>query len=90
MPNPARGKEARFHYRVADSVTEVEIEILDVRGEAVRRLDGSAYPRTDNLVSWDLTNDRGSAVAPGLYVARIQTRGNSGANTTLVRFAVIR
>jgi hypothetical protein len=56
----------------------------------VRRLTGSIYPGTDNLVSWDLRNEEGHGVAPGLYFARFQVEAGTSVEVKLAPFVVLR
>jgi M6 family metalloprotease-like protein len=90
MPNPARGSGANFHYKVDPGVRSVTIEIHDTAGRLVRTLDGTVYSGTDNIVSWDLNNESGSAVAPGLYFARVEFAAESRSRMRMVTFAVLR
>jgi hypothetical protein len=48
------------------------------------------YPSTDNLVSWDLTNEQGNGVAPGLYLARVQAEAGNRVEVKVLRFVVVR
>lgn len=89
MPNPIR-EMARFHYRVGDGVESVDILIHDMLGRPVRRLTGPAHPGTDNIVDWNLVDQDGGAVAPGVYLARVETRGVGGARAASLKIAVLR
>ncbi|NNF05844.1 MAG: hypothetical protein HKN21_03725, partial [Candidatus Eisenbacteria bacterium] len=90
MPNPARDGRAQIHYVPSSDVEKVAISIHDVAGQLVRTLDGSVYHGVDNLVVWDLTNNEGSQVAPGLFVARIDITGTEKSVTEFLTFAVLR
>lgn len=90
MPNPASGTEPKFHYRVRSDVRSVTIEVHDLNGRLVRTIDGSVDVHTDNLVRWDLRNDHGHEVAPGLYVARLRAETSSKAGSRVVTFVVLR
>jgi M6 family metalloprotease-like protein len=90
MPNPAAGTEPAFHYLVRSDVKSVTIEVHDLNGRLVRTIDGSVDVHTDNLVRWDLRNDHGHEVAPGLYVARLRAETSSKAGSRVVTFVVLR
>ncbi len=90
MPNPVRDQGAGIHYLVRSDVQRVTIEVLDMTGAEVRTLDGSIDPGTDNVVRWDLANDRGHRVAPGYYVARLQAEAGTVVDVRMVRFVVLR
>jgi flagellar hook assembly protein FlgD len=91
IPNPVvRRQEAGFHYRVRSDVQRVTVEILDSRGEPVRTLEGTILPGTDNLIRWNLDNENGDAVAPGIYLARFEARMGDGREVRLQPFVVVR
>ena len=73
-PNPSRGPVS-FAVRAADA-GPIRIEIVDVSGRSVRRVelpDAGSAPRT---WLWDGTDDRGRRVAAGYY--RVGAAGASG------------
>jgi hypothetical protein len=90
MPNPVRGSAASFHYELRSDVQRVVIEVIDPAGRQVRRLTGSIYPGTDNLIPWDLRNEEGHGVAPGLYFARFQVEAGTSVEVKLSPFVVLR
>lgn len=74
VPNPARGY-ARFEFALPRA-GRVRLDVLDVQGRLVRTLHDGAL-RADRYVrGWDLTDDAGRAVAPGVYLARLS--GDAG------------
>jgi M6 family metalloprotease-like protein len=91
MPNPVvRRQDTGFHYRIRSDVQRVIIEILDPRGEPVRTLEGTILPGTDNLVRWNLDNENGDAVAPGIYLARFEARAGESRDVRVQPFVVVR
>ncbi len=73
MPNPA-GASARFSYELPRDGT-ARLEILDLAGRRVRLIADQAL-RADRYVGgWDLRDDAGRAVAPGLYLVRLAAAG---------------
>jgi hypothetical protein len=91
MPNPVFNRDdAGFHYQVREDVENVILDIYNARGATVVTLSGTTFPSTDNVVRWDLTNDRGTRVAPGLYYVRFQAVAGSSTLTTITPFMVIR
>ncbi len=90
MPNPVVAQDAGIHYRIRSNVEQVTIEIFDPAGRSIRTLNGSVFDSVDNLVHWDLANDRGHLVAPGLYLARIQAEAGPEVDVEIVTFVVIR
>jgi opacity protein-like surface antigen len=77
-PNPARGTIA-FAFETPDAGT-LSLEILDLQGRRVHErthaiaqaADGAPYA-SRFLWGWDLRDDAGRRVAPGLYLARLRS-----------------
>ena len=84
-PNPFNPR-TEIHFRMSQA-GQVELDIHDARGRLVRRLiDGQLYYEGQNVVVWDGTDDRGQALASGLYLARIRAGGFSDiSKLTLLR-----
>jgi hypothetical protein len=83
-PNPARGP-IRLSFTLPAG-GEARLEVLDVQGRRVRTLASGARAAGRYAHGWDLRDDRGHAVAAGVYLARL-----SGAAGTLTRrFVVMR
>ena len=82
--NPSAGPvRLRFALPVAG---EARIDVLDVQGRHVRALVRGARPAGPAEETWDLRDDAGSPVAPGLYWARFEAAGL----TRAVRLAIVR
>jgi predicted MPP superfamily phosphohydrolase len=74
-PNPTRGSTTiRFVLAFAADVT---IDVFDVAGRRVRRLLREPAEAGEREVSWDLRNDSGDGVAPGVYFYRLNAGGES-------------
>jgi len=70
-PNPFHGAtEIRFTLSEPGKVT---LAVFDVTGRRVRSLLAGDMLAGPQAVSWDATNERGTAVAPGVYFLRVQT-----------------
>lgn len=72
-PNPAR-TSARFAFALARGGV-VRLELLDVAGRRVRTLLDAAWPAGPGGTTWDLADDRGARVAPGVYLAALRVDG---------------
>ncbi len=84
FPNPSSG-EVRFDATV--SVGAV-VEILDTAGRSIRRL---AVPGTGTTrLHWDLTNDAGQEVAPGIYFLRLASEGERWTRRVVVLHSTLR
>ncbi len=83
-PNPAR-ESATIGFTLAREA-RVRLEIVDLAGRRIARLaDGDRAPGA-HAERWDLRDDAGRLVAPGLYLARL----SSGAAASVRRIAVLR
>lgn len=69
-PSAAAGSGAERH---------VELAVYDVSGGLVRRLVDGARSPGDHTVGWDGLDDRGIAVASGVYYYRLSVGGSSAA-----------
>jgi hypothetical protein len=69
VPNPARGMVTVRYYM--PSPTASALEVFDVLGRRVRRLEVSDNNRGWHEVSWDACRDDGRPVASGIYWVRL-------------------
>jgi len=84
FPNPA---ETRTLLRwTLPRAQHVDLDVLDAGGRRVRSLRSGATPAGPGTESWDVRDDGGRRVAPGIYFARLRTAGE----TRTTRLAVIR
>ncbi len=72
-PNPSRGSTT-LEFSLARSGT-VELAIYGVDGRRVKLLAQGACEAGEYRLSWDGTDDRGRAAAPGVYYARLGVDG---------------
>jgi hypothetical protein len=70
-PNPARGRATmRFTLPMAGPV---QVAVFDAAGREVRRLRSGRHAAGEHALEFELTDDGGNALAPGLYLVRLQT-----------------
>jgi hypothetical protein len=83
-PNPSRsGTTLLLSAPVAG---EQSLLLQDVAGRVVRHLGAGRYEAGPRAVAWDGRDDRGSAVAPGVYLVRYVTpAGSRQARVVVVR-----
>lgn len=74
-PNPARGA-TRFEFALP-AAGRVRLEVLDVAGRRVRTLADRDMTAGRWAHGWDLRDEAGRAVAPGVYLARLATPGGT-------------
>jgi alpha-amylase len=75
-PNPSNGAVA-LGIDLARSAEDVRLEAFDVRGRLVRRLLSGPLPSGRHRIAWDGRDERGQALAPGLYFVRAISAGES-------------
>jgi hypothetical protein len=72
-PNPAR-ERATLRYALPCE-TRVTLTLHDVSGRCVRTLADGPRASGEHAIGWDLRDDAGHAVPPGLYLARLDAEG---------------
>jgi hypothetical protein len=83
-PNPARSS-ARWSY-VLTAAGMVELVAFDVAGRRVRRIASGVRAAGQGEIAWDLCDDAGARVPPGVYLIRAAL----GGQTSVRRLAVTR
>ncbi len=81
-PNPMR-EGGRLEFALPRAA-RTRIEIRDLAGRIVRRLDDAARAPGTHQVSWDGRDDHGGRVAPGAYFWSVRTGDDSGSRMILV------
>jgi serine protease len=69
--NPTRGT-ATLSLRISRPGA-VRVQLFDVAGRLVRRLDDGRYPAGERTVRWDGKDERGQTVGSGVYFFRVAT-----------------
>jgi len=75
-PNPVRGRSVQIELRLpqgSDPLSVDRLMIADVTGRRVRRLTGKVRMPSGEARSWDLRDDRGQRVQPGVYLAVLRS-----------------
>ncbi len=80
--NPARGEQ--WFDVSSPAAGPQRLEILDLAGREIRRLDAGERSAGARSVRWDGRDDRGRSVPPGVYLVRFTAAG------TTVRASVVR
>ncbi|MDE2293366.1 MAG: T9SS type A sorting domain-containing protein, partial [Elusimicrobia bacterium] len=93
FPNPAR---SRTTIRFVSGLPGLEAQVLifDIAGNEVKELPGSQFTSPSSGLyhaDWDLTNDRGEAVASGVYLFMVKVKGSNGQTGKVIKkLAVVR
>ena len=83
FPNPF-GDETTLRFDLAQS-TDVFVDVFDVAGRFVRRIDGATLDPGPQEIRWDGRNAQGDKVAPGIYFATIRGVGGPAVRLHVVR-----
>jgi flagellar hook assembly protein FlgD len=80
FPNPG-DTEMTIRWEGFDQDGGVTVEIFDVLGRAVKRIETAS---TAGVVHWDCTGATGASVMPGLYFARLTDGVNVATENVLI------
>ena len=84
-PNPVYDNETYIRFYVAEN-SQVQIKIIDLAGDLVAELSGSAIGGMENQITWDV-----SKIQSGIYFANIEvTSANSKSANKIIKIAVIK
>ncbi len=67
---------------------EVEVSVLRLSGERVRRLASQTQRAGRHSVRWDGRDDRGQVVEPGIYLLRLEVNADAGQRVRALPIAV--
>jgi len=81
-PNPARGS-ATITFSLAEA-GEASLAVYDLSGRRVATLASGASAAGEREVVWNLADDGGAAVPPGVYIYRLQGPGGTAARRLVV------
>jgi len=83
-PNPTEGNSTTIRYRLNENA-EVKISIYDISGDLVEDLAGPGLAQADNEIQWNLQN-----VQSGVYLARVEAKGQSETSVAIIKIAVVK
>jgi hypothetical protein len=81
-PNPFNA-ETRIRFTL-DRAGPVSMKIFDVTGRLVRTLIETDLPSGEHRAGWNGTDDRGRALASGVYFCRLETGQTAGARKMIL------
>ena len=91
-PNPAREKvEFRLSHNRPESNIDVTIRVFDMRGRFLwsDNRTGSSELFKEYVVSWDLRDNAGRRLRPGIYVYQAAIRSNDSKEATKANKLII-
>jgi hypothetical protein len=84
-PNPVYDGETKIRYFVSEN-SKINIKIFDLAGDFVAELNDDASGGMDNETTWNV-----SGIQSGVYLARIEAIGTSGAaEQNIIKIAVVK
>jgi hypothetical protein len=84
-PNPVYDSRTYIRYYINGNATSATIKILDLSGELVTKLNGTAYSNTDNEIVWDV-----STVQSGVYYGVIEVVIDGSKEIKIIKIAVVK
>ncbi|MGH2575187.1 MAG: T9SS type A sorting domain-containing protein, partial [Ignavibacteria bacterium] len=84
-PNPVYDNKTNIRYFLNGTASSVKVRILDLSGELVTTLTGTANTGFDNEVPWDVSN-----VQSGIYIGVVELEGGSCTETVSFKIAVVK
>jgi len=73
-PNPSRSG-ANLHFALESGMADIQVEVFDLAGRLVRRLDPMTAGIGDHELFWDGRDERGTPVQTGVYFFRAAGNG---------------
>jgi hypothetical protein len=83
-PNPVYGSSTQIRYYTSENA-DITVTILDLAGVKITELKGRGTAGTDSEIPWDV-----SKIQSGIYLARIEARGATQNNVTVIKIAVVK
>lgn len=84
-PNPVYDGSTYIRYYINGSASSVVIKIIDLSGELVTTLNGTAFPNADNEVRWDVSD-----VQSGIYYALVRATVDGAEEEKIIKIAVVK
>jgi flagellar basal-body rod modification protein FlgD len=82
------GSPTSVNFSLANSADQVTVSVLDAGGQVVKTLAGGAKGAGEGSVTWDGTNNAGTALGTGVYSFSVTAKdasGNSVASSPLIK-----
>lgn len=84
-PNPVYDSRTFIRYYINGTASSVTIKILDLSGELVTTLNGTAFSNADNEISWDVSN-----VQSGIYYGVVEAQIDGSKERKIIKIAVVK
>ena len=84
-PNPVYDSKTYIRYYINGNATTVTVKILDLSGELVTKLNGTAISNADNEITWDV-----SSVQSGVYYGVVEAEIDGSKERKIIKIAVVK
>ena len=84
-PNPVYDNVTYIRYYINGSSSGVTVRIMDLSGELVAKLTGTANPNAENEVAWNV-----SGVQSGIYYGVVEANIDGSTETKIIKIAVVK
>jgi hypothetical protein len=84
-PNPVYDARTFIRYYINGNATTVTVKIVDLSGELVTKLNGTANSNADNEIIWDV-----STVQSGIYYGVIEAEIDGNKERRIIKIAVVK
>ncbi|MCI0473827.1 MAG: T9SS type A sorting domain-containing protein, partial [Ignavibacteria bacterium] len=84
-PNPVYDNVTYIRYYINGSSSGVTVRIMDLSGELVAKLTGTANPDAENEVAWNV-----SGVQSGIYYGVVEANIDGSTETKIIKIAVVK
>ena len=84
-PNPVYDSKTFIRYYINGIASTVTVKILDLSGELVTTLNGTAFSNADNEITWDV-----STVQSGIYYGVVEAQIDGSKERKIIKIAVVK
>ncbi len=84
-PNPVYDGQTFIRYYINGNASGVNIKILDLSGELVTTLPGTAFSNAENEVAWNV-----SGVQSGIYYGVVEGTIDGSSETQIIKIAIVK
>jgi gliding motility-associated-like protein len=74
--------EIRYDIRNVENLTQIAVNVFDLSGRLVRRVDETTTLSGSFELSWDGLDDQGAVVSPGIYMYQVELNTDGGSKVT--------
>ena len=84
-PNPVYDNQTYIRYFLNGNATAVTVKVLDLSGELVTSLQGTAFSNSENEIIWNVAD-----VQSGIYYGVVEATIDGATETRIIKIAVVK